>query len=104
MEDQQTQKRQYILFYGGRCPFSLAVMPMIDWLEKMLPVDFDRREVWDNEDNERLRDEYKEELVEACGRKTIVPALVDVQARRAICNPDSYVDLNRWVLQGLKEE
>ena len=91
--------KRIVMFYGRECPYSQAVMPMIDKLKEEGIAIIDKREVWHDEQNEALREDYADILERDCERKTIVPSFVDPMEKRALCNPKDYVELNTWILK-----
>ena len=91
--------KSLLYFYGDGCPDCLRVRPWVDRLEKDEGVEFARYEVWNNPENEARKAEHADLFIRSYGRATIVPAFVDVQRKRVLCNPQTFDELKAWVVK-----
>ncbi len=85
--------RKIILFYGEECPDCTRVMP---WLDQ-LGVEIEKYEVWHNDENRKLREEYKELIETGCSSYDRVPSFIDVEKKRSICEPRTIEELKEWL-------
>jgi len=91
--------KKLLYFYGEGCPDCARVARWADHLEADGKAAFDRFEVWNDADNEARKAEYADLFTAAYGRATIVPAFVDVEGKRALCDPKTPEELNAWVVE-----
>lgn len=90
--------KTYLYFYGAGCPDCARVSPWVSKLEGDEDYSFEWLEVWDRPENEARKAEYANLFTEEYGRATIVPAFVDVEAQRVLCDPRTSEELETWLL------
>lgn len=86
----QNSKSNLLYFYGEECPHCHRMMPLIEQLEKETGLKLEKYEVWHNEENARLMDEYDKNL---CGG---VPFFYNTANQEWICGETSYEKLKQW--------
>ena len=79
-------------FYGTECPHCETMLPRLTELEKELKISIMRYEIWHNEENSRLMDQYDKNL---CGG---VPFFYNTKTSEWICGETSYEKLKEWAL------
>ena len=89
--------RKILFFYGRGCPDCARCAPWVDRLEAEEDMAFERLEVWNNQANEARKQEYADLFTKAYGRATIVPAFVDTNRRRVLCDPKTLDALKDWL-------
>lgn len=79
-------------FYGEECPHCIAMMPLVERLEKETGLKVERYEVWHNEENGRKMEQYDKGL---CGG---VPFFFNTDTNDFICGESSFEELKKWAL------
>lgn len=77
-------------FYGQECPHCIAMMPLIDKLEKEKGVKVERYEVWHNAENAEKLKQYDKGQ---CGG---VPFFINTETNAVICGEAPYEELVKW--------
>ena len=88
--------KKILYFYGQGCPDCARVMSWVERLGSEDDLSFECLEVWNDAENEGRKQEYADLFTEAYGRATIVPAFVDVENQRVLCNPGTFDELKEW--------
>ncbi|MBU1126564.1 MAG: thioredoxin family protein [Patescibacteria group bacterium] len=78
-------------FFGETCPHCIEMHPLVEKLEKELGVQFEKNEVWNNEENAAKMSEYDKGI---CGG---VPFFFNTETKEHICGATSYENLKKWV-------
>ncbi len=82
-----------LLFFTGReCPHCHDMEPLVDRLEKDVGLKVKRLEVWHNEKNAELMQEFDKGL---CGG---VPFFFNKRTGKWICGATSYENLKKWAI------
>lgn len=89
--------KKIILFWGDGCPDCAKVMPWLDKLSKEFNIEFDMKEVWNDESNVKEREKYREIILEFCKDIDYVPCFVDIDKSKAICEPGSIEEMKDWL-------
>ena len=92
-----TRHKRLLEFWGRECPHCIAMIPLVESLEKDLGVKVERFEVWHNEKNARLYSEYDKGL---CGG---VPFFFNEATNEWICGEATHERLKAWA-QGRKKK
>ena len=79
-------------FYGTECHFCREMPPLIEKLEKELKVRIKKIEVWHNEANAKMMNQYDRGF---CGG---VPFFFNTKTGKWICGATSYDNLKKWAL------
>ena len=90
--------KKIIEFYGQECPYCVAIVPVVDRLEKEEDVKVERLEVWHNDKNHKKMGDLKRLYDQECEGNFVVPSFYDKESDRLICNPGSYENLKKWVI------
>lgn len=77
-------------FYGADCPHCIEMKPLINQLIKEEGIEIEVLEVWENEENAKLKDKYD---TGACGG---VPFFVNTDSGETICGSTDYETLIKW--------
>lgn len=77
-------------FYGRECPHCIAMMPLVDALEKETGLKVERYEVWHDEENFKKLEQYDKGL---CGG---VPFFFNTGTNDFICGAASFEELKKW--------
>lgn len=77
-------------FHGTECPHCRNMDRLVERLEEETGVKIKKYEVWHDETNAKLMEEYDKEL---CGG---VPFFYNAETKRFICGETDYEDLKRW--------
>ena len=59
-------------------------------------VTFKHIEVWNEPENETRKQKFDDLFIKAYGRATIVPAFVDPEQQRVLCDPKTPAELKAW--------
>lgn len=85
------EDKKLLEFYGEECPHCMRMKPLVAQAEKELGVQFEKYEVWHNEENARLLEQYDKEY---CGG---VPFFYNTAANEWICGATPYEQLKEFV-------
>lgn len=88
--------KKILFFYGNGCPDCARAAPWVERLEAEGSKVFETLEVWGAPENEARKQEYDDLFTEAYGRATIVPAFVDTEQQRVLCNPKTFEEFKAW--------
>lgn len=77
-------------FYGKECPHCIAMMPLLDKLEKETGLKVEKYEVWHNAENAKKMEGYDKGQ---CGG---VPFFVNTETGAIICGEAPYEELKVW--------
>lgn len=81
-----TQPADHIIeFYGETCPHCIAVSPTVAEIEAELDIKIKKLEVWQNEANRKILEQYGEIIEQACGGYVAVPSFVNTKTKQALC-------------------
>ncbi|QLH74053.1 MAG: thioredoxin family protein [Methanomassiliicoccales archaeon] len=81
-----TKKGERLIWFWGReCPHCKQIRPTVEQLEKELNIKLEHLEVWHNQENQRLMQEYGDVISEACGGELGVPAFYNERKGKALC-------------------
>ena len=89
--------KKILFFYGNGCPDCTRVSPWMKRLEAEEIVTFERLGVWNEPENEARKQQYDDLFIQAYGRATIVPAFVDPNQQRVLCDPKTPEELKEWI-------
>lgn len=84
-------------FYGQECPYCVAIIPVVEKLEKEDGVEFEELEIWHNEKNKQRIKSLENLYEKECDGNFVVPSFYDAEGDRLICNPGSYENLKKWI-------
>lgn len=79
-----------IEFYGEGCPHCIEMKSLVDKLIEEYGVQVEVLEVWDNEENEKIKEKYD---AGECGG---VPFFVNTDTNATICGSTDYESLKKW--------
>jgi thiol-disulfide isomerase/thioredoxin len=79
-----------IEFYGTECPHCIRMDPLIQRLEEETRLKIKRLEVWHNEANAKLLEQFDKGF---CGG---VPFFFNKKTGKWICGSTSYENLKKW--------
>lgn len=79
-------------FYGTECPHCMAMMPLVDKLERETGVKVKKFEMWHNEQNAAMMEDIDQ------GRCGGVPFFFNKKTGKWICGAASYDKLKAWAL------
>ncbi len=79
-------------FYGRECVHCKHMEPLVERLEQELKVKVEKIEVWHNEENAKLMQEFDKGF---CGG---VPFFFNTKSGKWICGATSYENLKKWAL------
>lgn len=79
-----------LFFYGAECEHCRKMEPLVKELEKETGLKVDQYEVWHNEENAKIMDQYDKNL---CGG---VPFFYNTKSKEWICGETSYEKLKAW--------
>lgn len=85
-----------VMFHGAECPHCHVMMPLVDKLKEEEGIEFEKLEVWHNEDNANKMRQYQKEIVKACGGPFGTPAFVNTETHEALCGEQQYDKLKEW--------
>jgi thiol-disulfide isomerase/thioredoxin len=91
------KEKRLLEFWGRECPHCKAMKPLVERLGKKLGVKVEQLEVWHNEKNARLYEQYDRGL---CGG---VPFFFNETTGEWICGETTYERLKAWA-QGRKKK
>ncbi|MBS1263283.1 MAG: hypothetical protein MAG715_00458 [Methanonatronarchaeales archaeon] len=77
-------------FYGEECPHCRKMESLVERLEEEEDVEFERFEVWHDEENAQKLRELDQDR---CGG---VPFFYNKETEEFICGETSYEDLKKW--------
>ena len=89
----KAKKGRLLAFHGTECPHCRTMDPLIDRLEKELGVKVDKIEVWHNERNAQILQEYDKGY---CGG---VPFFFNEASGEWLCGEADYDSLKKWALR-----
>lgn len=78
-------------FYGKECPHCIAMMPLVERVEKDLKVEIRKLETWHNPENEEQR--KRKDANGDCGG---VPFFVNEETGKTLCGESSYEEILAW--------
>ncbi len=84
------KEKRLLAFYGEECSHCQNMKPMIDDLEKELGVKVERFEVWSNDENKKMLQEYDKDF---CGG---VPFFYNTASADWICGEADLERLKNW--------
>lgn len=79
-------------FYGIECPHCVRMHALVERLEKELGVHVERYEVWHNNENRKIMQQYDKDL---CGG---VPFFYNTATDKWICGETDYEELKTWAI------
>lgn len=89
-----------IFFHGNGCPHCDLTLPIIEEIEKELSISVDRKEVWENLENEKLMYSFKEDIEKSakCGKYDLVPLVFNPVTKDCMCGrlEDNPQELKDW--------
>ncbi|MBI3671677.1 hypothetical protein HY249_02690 [Candidatus Azambacteria bacterium] len=85
-------EKRLLEFYGEECPHCKNMDPLIEELEKELGLKVERFEVWSNEKNKKMLQEYDRNF---CGG---VPFFYNTASCEWICGEADPEKLKKWAL------
>ena len=74
-------------FYGEECPHCETMHPLVERLEKETGLKIKKYEVWHNEENSKLMDEYDKNLCDG------IPFFYNTKTNKWLCGAVSYEEL-----------
>lgn len=77
-------------FYGEECPHCKKMDPLIERLEKETGVKVEKYEIWHNEQNNKMMEQYDKSF---CGG---VPFFYNVDGNKWICGEADFNELKNW--------
>lgn len=89
-----TKKYGHIIeFYGETCPHCIAMKPIVAEVEKETGVEIEKLEAWNNDENAKKMEAYRDIISEACGGLPGVPAFVNTETKQALCGIQDKADI-----------
>ncbi len=88
--EQAENKKRLLEFFGTECPHCRTMKPSVERLEKELGVELEKYEVWHNDENQKLMDQYDRGY---CGG---VPFYFNTASNKFICGAVPYEELKAW--------
>ncbi|MEK7146968.1 MAG: thioredoxin family protein [Patescibacteria group bacterium] len=79
-------------FYGEECPHCKKMDSLVERLEKEIGVKVEKYEIWHNEQNAKMMEQYDKGY---CGG---VPFFYNVDVNRWICGDVDYEELKNWAV------
>ena len=86
------EKLSLVEFYGAECKHCNEMEPLIKKLETELKMKVNKIEVWHNDNNARMMQEYDKGY---CGG---VPFFFNEKTGKWICGAVSYAELKKWAM------
>ncbi|MCE5296494.1 MAG: thioredoxin family protein [Euryarchaeota archaeon] len=77
--------QRLIWFWGKECPHCKQLRPTVEKLEAEMGIKLDHLEVWHNQENQKIMQEYGDVISDACGGELGVPAFYNERTGKAIC-------------------
>ena len=90
---------EIIMYHGLECPHCLAMMPLVDRLEKEEEVRVTKKEVWHNEENKEEMRSRRDLIAPACGGSLGVPCFFSEKTNKVLCGEVSYRKFKKWVAE-----
>ncbi len=87
------EEKKLLEFYGRECQPCVRLRPLIEKLEREEGVRVEKIEVWHNDDNAKLMEEYSQE------RCLGVPFLYNTKTGKYICGLTDYDTIKEWALE-----
>ncbi|MGC8885253.1 MAG: thioredoxin family protein [Candidatus Nanoarchaeia archaeon] len=87
---------QFIEFYGAECPHCKKMAPIVSQVEQETGIEFQKLEVWHNQENQQKMLEYAGSIQRDCGLLG-VPAFVAVKTNKSICGEISTEKLKNFI-------
>jgi len=85
-----SEEKRLLDFYGEECPHCQKMMPTVEEVEKELGVKVEKLEIWHNEENAKMMQEYDKGL---CGG---VPFFYNTASGEFICGEADKEKLKAW--------
>ena len=85
-----------LIFHARECPHCIAMLPLVDRLEKETGVKIERLEVWHNEKNADLMRSYRDIIEPKCGGQLRTPTFMNTETNDILCGEVKYEDLEDW--------
>jgi thiol-disulfide isomerase/thioredoxin len=94
-----TQKGERLIWFWGReCPHCKQIRPTVERLEEEIGQKLDHLEVWHDQANQALMQEYGDAISDACGGELGVPAFYNERTKKALCGYHITMDkFKEWV-------
>jgi glutaredoxin-related protein len=92
-------KKRIIEFYGETCPDCFAFSPEVEKLEQEGKVEFERLEVWNNQENSQRMMSLRDLYIKECNGNMAVPSFYDPNSNRLICEPRSGEEFKAWIFE-----
>ncbi len=89
-------------FYGATCQHCKSMEPIVKQVEEETGIQFEKVEVWENNQNAQLMLLYKNEILNDCkldAEKRQVPVFLSVKHRKAVCGKMTKEQLKQFVLE-----
>lgn len=88
-----------LFFYGTDCPHCESMQPLLVKASYETGVIFDEREVWGNQSNYRLFENYQESIKKNDPECDGIPLLYCVETEDYLCGEVNYKTLKQWVIK-----
>jgi len=89
--------KKIIIFYGEECPHCHAMLPLADRLSKEEHIEVEKLEIWHNKANADKMRAHEDLIRKASGGEFGVPALLDLEEKRALVGETTYEELKTWL-------
>ncbi|OHA46414.1 MAG: hypothetical protein A3A80_03590 [Candidatus Terrybacteria bacterium RIFCSPLOWO2_01_FULL_44_24] len=90
---EKDNKKRLLEFYGTECPHCVTMKPLIDRLERELNITLEKYEVWHNDENAKLMEQYDRGF---CGG---VPFFYNTATNNYICGSVPYEHFKAWAME-----
>lgn len=90
-----------IEFYGRECSHCLRMTPVVAQVERDIGRPLLKLEVWHDENNAKVMEEYGAALRESCGGILGVPAFYNEATGEALCGEQDKETLLEWARGGV---
>jgi thiol-disulfide isomerase/thioredoxin len=89
---------QKIFFYGTECPHCEVMRPLIARLVFDTGIILDERDVWVNQTDYRLYENYQNTVMKKDPECEGLPFFYDTKSQAYLCGKVSYKDLHAWAV------
>jgi len=73
------------------------MMPLAERLEKEMGIQFEKLEVWHNEENVELMRSYRKIIAPKCGGQLRTPTFLNPETGDVLCGEVEYEKLKQWI-------
>ena len=93
-----SMKNNKIFFYGTDCPHCEAMRPLMAKLAFDTGIVFDERDVWKNQSDYRIYENYQNEVTKKDPDCVGLPFFYDIHNNTYLCGEVSYRTLKEWAM------